>query len=89
MVKNPLAGDIRDTGLISGLGRSPRGVNDNSLHYYCLENPMDRGAWWPQSIVDRPLYIYVASAPKFLLSHECRLPGSAPSTQPSEQGTVL
>ena len=22
------------------------GGNGNSLQYYCLENPMDRGAWW-------------------------------------------
>ena len=34
-----------DVGSISGLGRSPRGGNGNSLHYSCLENPMDRGAW--------------------------------------------
>ena len=26
--------------------RSPRGGNDNSLQHSCLENPMDRGAWW-------------------------------------------
>ena len=37
------AGDIRDTGLISGLGRSPGGGNGNPLQYLCLENPMDRG----------------------------------------------
>jgi len=35
-----------DAGLILGLGRSPGGGNDNPLHYCCLENPMDRGAWW-------------------------------------------
>jgi len=47
MVKNPLAnaGDIRDVGLIPGLGRSPRGHHDSSLQYSCLENPMDREAW--------------------------------------------
>ena len=28
-----------------GLGRSPGEGNGNPLHYYCLENPMDRGAW--------------------------------------------
>ena len=39
------AGDIRDMGLIPGLGRSPVEGNDNSLQYSCLENPMDRGAW--------------------------------------------
>ena len=46
MVKNPLAnaGDIRDAGLIPGLGRSPGGGNGNPLQYSGLENPMDRGA---------------------------------------------
>ena len=47
MVKNPTAnaGDIRDTSLIPGLGRSPGGGNNNPLQYSCLENPMDKGAW--------------------------------------------
>ena len=40
------AGDIRDTGLIPGLGRSLGGGNSNRLQYSCLGNPMDRGAWW-------------------------------------------
>ena len=39
------AGDIRDTGLIPGLGISPRRGHGNPLQYSCLENPMDRGAW--------------------------------------------
>ena len=34
-----------DLGSIPGLGRSPRGRHGNPLQYYCLENPMDRGAW--------------------------------------------
>jgi len=48
VVKNPLAnsGDIRDTGSISGLGRSLGGGHDNPLQYSCLESPMDREAWW-------------------------------------------
>ena len=40
------AGDLRDADLISGLGRSPGGGHGNPLQYSCLENPMDRGAWW-------------------------------------------
>ena len=40
------AGDARDTGLILGLGRSPGERHGNPLQYACLENPMDRGAWW-------------------------------------------
>ena len=48
VVKNPLAnaGGIRDVGLILGLGRSPGGEHANPLQYSCLENPMDREAWW-------------------------------------------
>ena len=34
-----------DPGLIPGLGRSPGEGNGNPLQYFCLENPMDRGAW--------------------------------------------
>jgi len=33
-------------GLIPGLGRSPAERNGNPLQYSCLENPIDRGAWW-------------------------------------------
>ena len=39
-----IAGDIRDTGLIPGSGRTPGGGHGNQLQYSCLENPMDRGA---------------------------------------------
>ena len=39
------AGDIRDVGLISGLGILPRGGHDYRLQYFCLANPMDQGAW--------------------------------------------
>jgi len=45
VIKNPPA-NAGNTGLISGLGRSPGEVNDNPLQYSCLGNPMDRGAWW-------------------------------------------
>ena len=40
------AGDVRDAGSIPGSGRSPREGNGTPLQYSCLENPMDRGAWW-------------------------------------------
>ena len=39
-------GDAKDAGLIPGLARSPEGGNGNALQYSCLENSMDRGAWW-------------------------------------------
>ena len=37
--------NVRDLGSIPGLGRSRGEGNGNSLQYYCLENPMDKGAW--------------------------------------------
>ena len=37
--------DIKDVGLIHGLGGFSGGEHGNSLQYSCLENPMDRGAW--------------------------------------------
>ena len=40
------AGDAGDLGSISGSGRFPGVGNGNLLQYSCLENPMDRGAWW-------------------------------------------
>ena len=40
------AGDIKDVGLIPESGRSPGGGHGMSLQYSCLENPVDRGAWW-------------------------------------------
>ena len=47
MVKNlPAdAGDAGDTGLIPGPRRSPAGENGDPLQYFCLDNPMNSGAW--------------------------------------------
>ena len=47
MIKNlpANAGNVRDAGWITGLGRSPGGGHDNPLQYSYLENPMDTGAW--------------------------------------------
>ena len=38
--------NVGDLGLIPGLGRYPGVGNGNPLQYSCLENSMDRGAWW-------------------------------------------
>ena len=38
--------NVGDPGSIPGSGRSPAGENGSPLQYSCLENPMDRGAWW-------------------------------------------
>ena len=48
VVKNPLAnvGDTKEASSIPGLGRSPGVGNGNPLQYPCLENSMERGAWW-------------------------------------------
>ena len=40
------AGDIGDMGSVPGSGGSPGGGNGNPLQYSCLENAMNRGAWW-------------------------------------------
>ena len=40
------AGEIKDVGSIPGSGKIPGGGHSNPLQYSCLENPMDRGAWW-------------------------------------------
>ena len=45
------AGDARDVGLILGSERSTGEGNGNPLQYSCLENSMDRGAWWAIYIV--------------------------------------
>ena len=40
------AGNAGDKGSIPGSGRSLEGGHGNPLQYSCLENPMDKGAWW-------------------------------------------
>ena len=48
VVKNLPAstGEVKDAGSVRGSGRSPGGGNGNLLQYSCLNNLMDRGAWW-------------------------------------------
>ena len=45
-VSKESASDVENPGSIPGLGRSPEEGNGNPLQYSCLENPLDRGAWW-------------------------------------------
>ena len=45
MVKN-LRANAGDPGSIPASGKSPGEGNGNLLQYSCLENPMNRGAWW-------------------------------------------
>ena len=48
MVKNPPAnaGDTINVDSNPGLGRFPGGGHGTPMQYSCLENSMDRGAWW-------------------------------------------
>ena len=50
VVKN-LPASAGDVGSIPRWGRSPGEGNGNPLQYSCLENAMDRGAWWAQSML--------------------------------------
>ena len=64
------AGGAGDVGLIPGSGRSPGGGHSNSRQYSCLENPMDRGAWWAT------VHGVVAKSRtwlKWLSTHTCRI----------------
>ena len=45
VVKNPPA-NAGDKSLTAGWERSHGVGNGNPLQYSCMENPMDRGAWW-------------------------------------------
>ena len=49
VVKNPPA-NAGDVSSIPGSGRSLGRGNGNPRQYFCLENPIDRGAWWLQSM---------------------------------------
>ena len=46
LVSKESACNVGDLGLIPGLGRSSRGGHGNPLQHSCLENPIDKGAWW-------------------------------------------
>ena len=50
VVKN-LPANVGNSGSVPGLGRSLGEGNGNPLQSSCLGNPMDRGAWWVESMV--------------------------------------
>ena len=68
MLKNPpvSAGDTRKAGLIPRSGRSPEGRHSNPLQDSCLENPMDRGAWWA------PVHRVAESFQTEVTQHACK-----------------
>ena len=61
-----LACSAEDTSSIPGLGKFPGVESGNTFQYSCLENPMDRGAWWAavyraaqnRTILTLSLYLY-------------------------------
>ena len=77
VVKNPLAdsGDAEDTSSIPESGKSPGGKHGNPLQYSCLENSMDRGAWWitVHGVIKSSTRLSEhAYAPRRSLSHRAR-----------------
>ena len=46
LMEKSLPANAGDPGSIPGSGRSPGVGNGDPLQYSCLENPLDRGAWW-------------------------------------------
>ena len=60
--------NVGDLGSIPGSGRSPGEGNGNPLQYYCLENPMDGGAWWVHGVAKSQLHFHF---------QETKIPGDA------------
>ena len=78
------AGDARDVGSIPVLERSPWEGNGNPLQYSCLENPMDRGAWW--SMVHKAHLCQTRL--KQLSTHACKY-NDAKKSRPSPPYSLL
>ena len=73
VVKNPpcqCTSDIRDTGLIPGLGRSPGGGHGNPLKYSCLENLVEV----PEKPLSQPIKTVISLSYSGLLHCFCSLP---------------
>ena len=89
-VKNPPAStrDIRDTGSIPGSGGSPGRGPGKRLQYSCLENPLDRGAWWATVrgvTKSRPRLKWLSTHalfPSRLWAHQRQQPFTVVSLQP-------
>ena len=76
-----IAGDSRDVGSILRSGRSPGEGNGNPLQYSCLENSMDKGAWW--AIVHG-----VAKSPTQLSTQHKNKPPDGPSLKKGRTGFI-
>ena len=93
MVKNSPAnaGNIRDTGSIPGLERSPGGGNGNPLQYSCLGNPMDRGVWQAtvQGIAKRVRYNLDTKQQQYIPKlNICILSNSTPRYVPNRSAYI-
>ena len=92
VVKNPpaKAGELRDAGLIPGSERSPGGEHGNPLQYSCLENPMDRGAWWAtvHGVAKAKRWLSTAHT-VHLEQGQTRVPSPAPGGRSREEVTPL
>jgi len=62
-----------DLGLIPGSRRSPGEENDNPLHYSCLENPTDRGAWRVHSALTQSFQCVRLFATLWTVAHQAPL----------------
>ena len=84
VVKNPPAnaGDIRDTGLIPGLGISPVVGHGNPLQYSCLENLMDRG------VFRVAVYSVTETQPKRHSMHSCALGQTEQTYDKKNEGMI-
>ena len=61
------AGDTGDMGSIPGWGRSPGGRHGNPLQYSCLENPVERRAWWAWGCKEPDMTEVTEQAPVLIL----------------------
>ena len=65
------AGDARDMGSIPESGKSPAVGNGNPLQYSCLENSMDRGAWWAtvQEVTKSWTHLSTTTTTKYIIAY--------------------
>ena len=62
-----------DVGLNTGVGIHPGGGHGNPLQYSCLENPMDRGAWWATVYRITKLDMTEVTEPAWTVAHQVLL----------------
>ena len=73
--KNPPA-NAGDAGLIPGSGRFPGEGNGHPLQYSCLENLMDRKAWWATVYGIANSWTRLSTSPHFMFNKQVLLPKS-------------